>query len=64
MRHAIGNHCHALALYVVWYSFARIHKTLRVSPTMAAGVMDRLWDMADIVNSPLTKSVVADSLCL
>ncbi|MEX2451631.1 MAG: IS1 family transposase [Rhodospirillales bacterium] len=45
----VENHCHALALYFVWYNFARIHKTLKVSPAMAAGVTDRLWDMADIV---------------
>ena len=54
------NHCHALALYFVWYNFARIHKSLRVSPAMAAGVTDRLWDMADIValidaNEPASK---------
>ncbi len=45
----IDNHCHALALYFVWYNFARIHMSLRVSPAMAAGVTDRLWDMTDIV---------------
>ena len=45
----IDNHCHALALYFVWYNFVRIHKSLRMSPAMAAGVSDRLWDMADIV---------------
>ncbi len=45
----IDNHCHALALYFVWYNFVRIHKSLRVSPAMAAGVTDRLWDMTDIV---------------
>ncbi len=43
------NHCHALALYFVWYNFVRIHKSLRVTPAMAAGVTDRLWDMTDIV---------------
>jgi len=43
------NHAHALALYFVWYNFARIHKTLRVSPAMAAGVADRLWSMDDVV---------------
>ena len=37
-----------LALYFVWYNFVRIHKTLRVTPAMAAGVTDRLWDMKDI----------------
>ncbi len=45
----IENHCHALALYFVFYNFVRIHKTLRVTPAMAAGVTDRLWDMKDIV---------------
>ncbi len=45
----VENHCHALALYFVWYNFVRIHKSLRVSPAMAAGVTDRLWDMTDIV---------------
>ncbi len=44
----IENHCHALALYFVWYNFVRIHKTLRVTPAMAAGVAYRLWEMKDI----------------
>jgi IS1 family transposase len=44
----VENHCHALALYFVWYNFCRIHKTLRVSPAMAAGVANRLWSMEDI----------------
>jgi hypothetical protein len=29
--------------------FCRIHKTLRVTPAMAAGVTDRLWQIGDIV---------------
>lgn len=45
----IENHCHALSLYFMFYNFARIHKTLKVSPAMAAGVADRLWSMEDIV---------------
>ena len=43
------NHCHMVALYAVCYNFVRVHKALRMSPAMAAGVSDRLWDMADIV---------------
>ena len=31
------------------YNFVRIHQTLRVTPAMAAGVTDRLWEVADIV---------------
>jgi len=40
---------HMVALYTTWYSFARQQKTLRVAPAMAAGISDRLWDMADVV---------------
>ena len=41
----LESHMHMVALYTVWYNFVRIHKTLRVSPAMAAGVADRLWSM-------------------
>ncbi len=46
----IEHHSYAVALHVMYYNFARIHKTLRVSPAMAAGVTDRLWDVNDIVD--------------
>lgn len=42
------NHHHALALYFMFYNFVRIHKTLKVTPAMAAGVSDRLWSMEDV----------------
>ena len=45
----LDNHIHALALYFVFYNFCRIHKTLRVSPAMAAGITDRLWSLDDII---------------
>ena len=45
----LDNHLHALALYFVFYNFCRQHKTLRVSPAMAAGVSDRLWSFEDVV---------------
>ena len=38
-----------VALYTVWYNWTRIHKTLRVTPVMAAGLTDRVWSMAEIV---------------
>jgi IS1 family transposase len=44
----VENHCHALALYFVWYNFARINSAVKMSPAMAAGVTDTLWSMADI----------------
>ena len=43
------SHVHMVALYTVFYNFTRIHKTLRVTPAMAAGLTDRLWDMADLI---------------
>ena len=43
------NHCHQLALYFVFYNFIRIHKTLRITPAMAAGISNRLWSMDDVV---------------
>lgn len=43
------NHCHALALYFVWYNFCRVHKTLGVTPAMAAGVVETVMKMTDVV---------------
>jgi IS1 family transposase len=42
------NHVHMLALYFAFYNFVRVHKTLRMTPAMAAGVVDTLWTMEDI----------------
>lgn len=44
----IESHYHALSLYFVFYNFVRMHKTLRMSPAMAAGVTDTLMSMEDI----------------
>ena len=44
----VENHAHAVALHMMYYNFVRIHKTLRVTPAMAAGVTDKLWEIADI----------------
>ena len=45
----VENHAHAVALHLMYYNFVRIHRTLRVTPAMAAGVTDRLWEIEDIV---------------
>ena len=45
----LENHSHMVALYALWYNFVRIHKTLRMSPAMAAGIETRLWSMEDVV---------------
>lgn len=44
------NHCHMIALYTVWYNYARINSAVKMAPAMAAGISTRLWEMADIVN--------------
>lgn len=43
------NHMHMVTLYTVWYNFVRIHKSVRITPAMAAGLTDRVWSMEDIV---------------
>ncbi len=40
----------AVALHFVHYNFVRVHKTLRVTPAMAAGVSDQLWSLEDLVS--------------
>ena len=45
----LANHIHMVALYTIWYNYARINSAVRMAPAMAAGVSDRLWDVADIV---------------
>jgi len=35
----VENHAHAVALHMLYYNFVRIHKTLKVTPAMAAGVL-------------------------
>ena len=45
----LENHVHALALYFVHYNWMRIHKTLRVTPAMAAGLTGKLMGWEDII---------------
>jgi hypothetical protein len=45
----LENHALSVALHYMYYNFCRIHKTLRITPAMAAGVTDHVWSVADIV---------------
>ena len=45
----LENHEHALALYFMYYNFARIHQTLRVTPAMESGISDHVWSLEEIV---------------
>ena len=44
-----GEPCSGNGLNYFAYNFIKIHRTLRTSPTMAAGVTDRVWDVNDFV---------------
>src|SRR3989441_9121454 len=44
----MDNHKAAVALHFMHYNFARIHKTLRVTPAMEAGIADHVWSLAEI----------------
>jgi IS1 family transposase len=68
----LENHLHMLSIYFVHYNFVRMHKSLRMTPAMAAGVTDKLHDMAWLVEvidaaarspkprGPYRKKTVAD----
>lgn len=45
----VENHAAAIALHTFYYNFVRIHQTLKVTPAMAAGVTEKLWEMDDLV---------------
>jgi IS1 family transposase len=45
----VDNLRYAVALHFVYYNFARVHQTLRVTPAMEAGLSDHVWTLAEIV---------------
>lgn len=45
----LANHCAAVAIHFLHYNFARVHKTLRVTPAMEAGLADHVWTMEELV---------------
>jgi cell fate regulator YaaT (PSP1 superfamily) len=46
----IENHEAAIALHYMYYNFARVHQTLRVTPAMEAGVANHVWSLQEIVS--------------
>jgi hypothetical protein len=44
----VQNHAAMVAIYAVHYNVARIHKTLRITPSMAAGLSDQVWSLEEI----------------
>lgn len=54
----VENLEHAVALHFKYYNFGRIHKTLRVTPAMEAGVSDHVWsleEIAGLIPEPVAK---------
>lgn len=45
----IENHGHAVALHFMHYNFCRVHKTLRVTPAMEAGLTDHVWSLEELI---------------
>lgn len=46
----LESHAHAVALHMMYYNFVCVHSKLSMSPAMAAGITNRLWEISDIVN--------------
>jgi len=43
------NHAAEMMLWYTFYNFCRVHKSLRVTPAMAAGITNRVWDVRDLL---------------
>ena len=44
----VDNHYWAIALHYMHYNFCRVHKSLRVTPAMEAGLTDHVWEIEEI----------------
>ena len=45
------THCAAVMLWYCWYNFGRVHKSLRVTPAMAAGIADHVWSVRELLEA-------------
>jgi hypothetical protein len=45
----LDNHMAMVAIHAIYYNYGRIHKTLRITPSMAAGLSDHVWSLEEIV---------------
>jgi len=46
----LENHGHAVALYYMHYNFCRVHKSLRITPAMEAGLTDHVWGLEELID--------------
>lgn len=56
----VENHAYAVALHMMYYNFVKLHSKLKVSPAMAAGVSNKLWEIGDIVGLIETEEAKLD----
>jgi hypothetical protein len=56
----VENLGHAVSLHFMYYNFARIHQTLRVTPAMEAGIADHVWS-AEEISGLLDKRIMESS---
>jgi hypothetical protein len=49
----LDNHVAAVALYVAHYNFCRVHEALRMTPAKALGVVDRNWNIGELIDAAL-----------
>ena len=45
----VENHTAMIAIHFMHYNFVRLHKTLRITPAMAAGLADYVWSLEEII---------------
>jgi hypothetical protein len=45
------NHWASVALLYCWYNFGRVHKSLRMTPAMAAGISDHIWSVSELLEA-------------
>jgi IS1 family transposase len=45
------NHCAAIMVWVAFYNFCRVHKSLRMTPAMAAGITERVWSVGELLTA-------------
>ena len=53
-----ANHQHMLEIYFMFYNFCRVHKTLRITPAMEAGLSDHVWSIEELVKLMEPKSIL------
>ncbi len=51
----VENHAYQVALHFMHYNFCRIHKTLRVTPSMEAGITDHVWTIEEMITAITNK---------